>query len=141
VSLDRNRGYSLLRNAATGECVDYGASRRRVRQNAVNLAVTTDPCRSSGAGQLFRFESLQGVSDGSFLVRAEADDGKPWNEMQLGMLDWWEGNTPPVTNASVVLTYNYYNSPRLRYFAEAPTHGPTRTPSAPAGATAVAATP
>ncbi|MFE1315862.1 sigma-70 family RNA polymerase sigma factor [Streptomyces sp. NPDC058755] len=141
VSLDRNRGYSLLRNAATGACVDYGASRRRERQNAVNLAVTMGPCQPSGAGQLFRFEQLQGASDSSLLVRAEADDGKPWDEMQLGMLDWWEGNTPPATNASVVLTYNYYNSPRLRYFAEAPTYGPTPTPSAPAGATAAAATP
>ncbi|MEU6065035.1 sigma-70 family RNA polymerase sigma factor [Streptomyces sp. NPDC047082] len=141
VSLDRNREYSLLRNAATGECVDYGASRRRVRQNADNLAVAMGPCRSSGAGQLFRFEPFRGASDGSFLVRAEADDGKPWDEMQLGMLDWWEGNTPSTTNASVVLTYNYYNSPRLRYFAEEPTHGPAPAPSAPAGAAAVAATP
>ncbi|MGW2702984.1 sigma-70 family RNA polymerase sigma factor [Streptomyces sp. NPDC001340] len=141
VSLDRNRGYGLLRNAATGECVDYGASRRRVRQNAVNLAVTTGSCRPSGAGQLFRFEPFQGASDGSFLVRAEADDGKPWDEMQLGMLDWWEGNTPSATNAAVVLTFNYYNSPRLRYFAEEPTYGPVRTPSAPADATEVAATP
>ncbi|MEU1404810.1 sigma-70 family RNA polymerase sigma factor [Streptomyces sp. NPDC005728] len=141
VSFDQNRGYSLLRNAATGECVDYGGGQRRVRQNAENLALTTGPCRPSGAGQLFRFEPFQGADDGSFLVRAEADDGKPWDEMQLGMLDWWEGNTPPATNAGVVLTYNYYNSPRLRYFAQEPTYGPAHAASAPAGATAVAATP
>lgn len=141
VSLGRNRGYSLLRNAATGECVDYSSSRRRVRQNAVNLAVTTGPCQHSGTGQLFRFEPFPGATDGSLLLRAEAVDGKPWDEMQLGMLDWPEGNTPSATNASVVLTYNYYNSPRLRYFAEEPPYGPAPNPSVPAGATAIAAAP
>ena len=35
------------------------------------------------------------------------------------MLHWPEGgDPPPETNAPLVLTYNYYNSTRLRYFVE-----------------------
>lgn len=118
VAYARKPGYSRLRNSATGECVDYLNSPQSVRQNAVNVAVVMGPCRSSGQGQLFRFDLYTG-GDGSYRVKAERAHGKPWDDMQLGMLDWHlEGSPPPRTNAPVVLTYHYYNSPQLRYFAE-----------------------
>ncbi|MER6129781.1 sigma-70 family RNA polymerase sigma factor [Streptomyces sp. NPDC001795] len=108
-----------LRNSATGQCIDYSASSQRVHDNATNLAVVMGPCRASGEGQLFHFDPFGDGSDGSYLVRAESSDGKPWNAMQLGMLDWAvEDSSLPATNAPVFLTYNYYNSPRLRYLVE-----------------------
>ncbi|MFF3247134.1 sigma-70 family RNA polymerase sigma factor [Streptomyces sp. NPDC002870] len=119
VSFKDNKDYSRLRNAATGECIDYRVGTQKVYDNAAHIQITMGPCRTDGDGQLFRFDPWWGESDGSYLVRAELEDGKPWDEMQLGMLDWWEGNDPPPeTDAPVVLTYNYYNAPRLRYRRE-----------------------
>ncbi|MFE2970997.1 sigma factor [Streptomyces sp. NPDC059340] len=111
--------YSWLRNSATGQCIDYSPSPQRVHDKATNLEVVMGPCRASGEGQLFHFDPFGDGSDGSYLVRAESSDGKPWNAMQLGMLDWAVVDSSlPATNAPVFLTYNYYNSPRLRYFVE-----------------------
>ncbi|SDO04260.1 DNA-directed RNA polymerase specialized sigma subunit, sigma24 family [Streptomyces sp. cf386] len=121
VAFEGKPGYGWLRNGATGECVDYLDSPQRMYGNSANVAVVMGPCRRSGEGQLFRFDPFTG-GDHSFLVRAERAPGKPWNEMQLGMLDWYvEGGPPPETNAPVALTFNYYNSPQLRYFAAAVT--------------------
>ncbi|MFI1769635.1 sigma-70 family RNA polymerase sigma factor [Streptomyces sp. NPDC020800] len=110
---------SWLRNSATGQCIDYSPSPQRVHDNATVLSVVMGTCRASGEGQLFHFDPFGDGSDGSYLVRAESSDGKPWNAMQLGMLDWpVEDSQLPARNAPVALTYNYYNSPRLRYFIE-----------------------
>lgn len=115
-SFKENKDYTWLRNAATGECIDYRGGTQEVYDNAANVRIRMGPCRAAGDGQLFRFDPWWGESDGSYLVRAELEDGKPWDEMQLGMLDWWEGNDPPPEkDAPVVLTYNYYNAPRLRF--------------------------
>lgn len=115
-SVKENKDYTWLRNAATGECIDYRGGTQEVSDNAANVRIRMGPCRAAADGQLFRFDPWWGESDGSYLVRAELEDGKPWDEMQLGMLDWWEGNDPPPEkDAPVVLTYNYYNAPRLRY--------------------------
>ncbi|NUK52650.1 sigma-70 family RNA polymerase sigma factor [Streptomyces lunaelactis] len=115
-SFKENKDYTWLRNAATGECIDYRGGTQEVFDNAANVRIRMGPCRAAGDGQLFRFDPWWGESDGSYLVRAELQDGKPWDEMQLGMLDWYEGNDPPPEkDAPVVLTYNYYNAPRLRY--------------------------
>ncbi|MFF3689757.1 sigma-70 family RNA polymerase sigma factor [Streptomyces sp. NPDC002187] len=120
VSSKNSKDYSRLRNAATGECIDYGAATQHSGATGKDVIdVGMCPCRTEGEGQLFRFDPWWGENDGSYLVRAEQTDGKPWDEMQLGMLHWWEaGDPPPETNAPVVLTYNYYNAPRLRYLAE-----------------------
>ncbi|WP_328677913.1 sigma-70 family RNA polymerase sigma factor [Streptomyces sp. NBC_00322] len=115
-SFKENKDYTWLRNAATGECIDYRGGTQEVSDNAANVRIRMGLCREAGDGQLFRFDPWWGESDGSYLVRAELEDGKPWNQMQLGMLDWYEGNDPPPEkDAPVVLTYNYYNAPRLRY--------------------------
>lgn len=47
-------------------------------------------------------------------------NGKPWDEVQLGMPDWCESCSPRPTrdNPTVVITNNYYNAPRLRYVVE-----------------------
>ncbi|AVZ77020.1 hypothetical protein SLUN_37430 [Streptomyces lunaelactis] len=117
VSSKNDKDYRWLRNAATGECIDYGAATYHhgtTDKNVIDVGMC--PCRTDREGQLFRFDPWWGENDGSYLVRAELKDGKPWDEMQLGMLDWWEGgDPPPETNAPVVLIYNYYNAPRLRY--------------------------
>ncbi|MER5907016.1 sigma factor [Streptomyces mirabilis] len=119
VAVKQNPGNSWLRNSATGRCIDYSRSAQSVHDNATNLAVVMDSCRASGEEQLFHFDPFGDGSDGSYLVRAETSDGKPWNAMQLGMLDWAVEDSPPLaTNAPIVLTYNYYNSPQLRYFVE-----------------------
>ncbi|HET6354245.1 sigma-70 family RNA polymerase sigma factor [Streptomyces sp.] len=111
-----NKDYVRLRNAATGECIDYGAATYHsgaTGKDIIDPAMC--PCRTEGEGQLFRFDG----GDGRYSVRAEQKDGRPWNPMQLGMLDWWEGgDPPPETNAPVVLILDYYNATRLRYLVE-----------------------
>ncbi|MGW1490291.1 sigma-70 family RNA polymerase sigma factor [Streptomyces sp. NPDC002402] len=122
VSFKKNQDHSWLRNAATGECVDYRAANRSTGyHNVFDLGM--HPCRADGEGQLFSFirysDPYQGANDGSYLVRAELTGINPWGRMQLGMLDWWEGNDPPPeTDAPVVLTYDHFHSSRLRYFAK-----------------------
>ncbi|MCX4582246.1 sigma-70 family RNA polymerase sigma factor [Streptomyces sp. NBC_01481] len=115
-SFKRDANYTWLRNAATGECIDYGEG-TLVRGQADHIPIAMRPCRTDATGQLFRFDPWWGESDGSYLVRAELEDGKPWDEMQIGMLDWW-ADTPPEKDAPVVITYNYYNSARLRYLLD-----------------------
>lgn len=118
VSSKNSKDYSWLRNAATGECIDYGAATyhsRAIDKDVIEVGMC--PCRTEGDGQLFRFDLWWFENDGSYLVRAPRGDGKPWQEMVLGMLDWRE-DPPPETNAPLVLTYNYHNSTQLRYFAE-----------------------
>ncbi|WP_406404740.1 sigma-70 family RNA polymerase sigma factor [Streptomyces sp. NBC_00879] len=123
VSSKTSKDHSRLRNAATGECIDYGAATYHSGTTGKDVIdVGMCPCRTEGEGQLFRFDLWWVENDGSYLlraVRADPTDGKPWDEMVLGMLHWPEGgDPPPETNAPLVLTYNYYNSTRLRYFVE-----------------------
>ncbi|MER5936709.1 sigma factor [Streptomyces sp. NPDC001928] len=131
VSFKAKPGYSYLRNAASGECIDYHLGVQRLHGNAVDIEVAMRPCRYTADGQLFRFDPFTGTSgESSYLLRAELDAAKPWNEMQLGMLDWWDAadaTPPPERNAPVVLTYHYYNAVRLHYLAE----GRAPVPSAP----------
>ncbi|MGW2706675.1 sigma-70 family RNA polymerase sigma factor [Streptomyces sp. NPDC001340] len=114
-----NKDNTWLRNAVTGECIDYLHVRKEQFDNGVvNLLVMMGPCRADGEGQLFRFDPWWGESDDSYLVRAALDDGKPWDDMQLGRRDWWKNDSPPEKDARVVLTYNFYNHPQLRYRLE-----------------------
>ncbi|WP_187284654.1 sigma-70 family RNA polymerase sigma factor [Streptomyces sp. uw30] len=136
VSFKAKPGYYYLRNAASGECIDYHVGVQRLHGNAVDIEVAMGPCRYTAEGQLFRFDPFAGTSgDSSYLLRAELDAAKPWNEMQLGMRDWWDGEgatPPPERNAPVVLTYHYYNAVRLHYLAE----GRAPAPSAPSSTAA-----
>ncbi|NUK56911.1 sigma factor [Streptomyces lunaelactis] len=122
VSFKEKPGCSRLRNAASGECIDYHRGVRRLQDNAVHIAVVMGPCRAKGEGQLFRIAPHSAAAgDNSFLLRAELAAGKPWHEMHLGMLDWWDGagsSPPPKKGAPVVLTYNYYDAVRLRYLLD-----------------------
>ena len=116
-SFKDDQKYTWLRNAATGECIDYSEGTLEGTLEAggqtQHIPIAMRPCRTDGTGQLFRFDPW----DGSYLVRARP--GGAWDEMQLGMQDWWEANDPPPEkDAPVVITYHYYNNARLRYLLD-----------------------
>ncbi|WP_405605996.1 hypothetical protein OG741_00705 [Streptomyces sp. NBC_01410] len=117
MSLKEKPGNSRLRNGAGGECIDYHSGIQPLHRNAVNIAVATGPCRTTGEGRLFRIDPLPGTSgDGSCLLRAELRAGEPGHETQLGMLTWLGGECPcppPERGAPVVLTCNCYGAVRL----------------------------
>lgn len=46
--------YTWLRNAATGQCTDYGKGAQQVFDNAMSMPVVMGPCSAGGEGQLFR---------------------------------------------------------------------------------------
>ncbi|MEV0375358.1 sigma-70 family RNA polymerase sigma factor [Streptomyces sp. NPDC050636] len=100
--------YTWLRNAATGQCIDYGGSEIE-RSNVALIRIRMANCRPDGKTQLFSFSSFP---EGGYLIRARP--GGDWDEMQLGMEDW-NGDLPPRKDDPAVLTYHYYNAPGLRY--------------------------
>ncbi|AVZ73589.1 hypothetical protein SLUN_16830 [Streptomyces lunaelactis] len=144
VSFEPEPDHSRLRNAATGECVNYRAATRSTEYHDV-FDVGMRPCRADGEGQLFQFapysDPYGGASDGSYAVRAGLDNANPWGELQLGMLDQSEWNGPPATDAPVALTYDYFYSSRLRYFAEGVTDRSDHPPFVPANSATSGSTP
>ncbi|MEV0375267.1 sigma-70 family RNA polymerase sigma factor [Streptomyces sp. NPDC050636] len=111
VSSPEDTDYAWLRNAATGECIDYNGRVGRYSGHAGTRAIRTkmSECRVEGKGQLFRFIRSR---DGSHYVHTRWDGGA-WDKMQLGLDKW-----PPVQGGRVVVTYNYNNAPYLRYLVD-----------------------
>ncbi|MEU9992718.1 sigma factor [Streptomyces sp. NPDC048045] len=127
-------GYSLLRNAASGECVDYLAAAPATEYHDV-LDIKMRPCRADGEGQLFRFDTYAdpdtNAMDGSYAVRAALGNGETSEDLQLGVPPSQGGNAPAAKSAPVALAYDYFYSSQLRYFAEGVTDSPDRPPLVP----------
>ncbi|ANP51063.1 RNA polymerase sigma factor (sigma-70 family) [Streptomyces griseochromogenes] len=132
-------GYGLLRNAASGECVDYRAAIRSAEYQDV-FDIGMRPCRADGDGQLFRFAPYSapgtGATDGSYALRAALGNGYASEELQLGLPTSQGGNAPSATSAPVALTYDYFYSAQLRYLAEGMPDSPDHPPLVPANAKA-----
>ncbi|MDH2389250.1 sigma-70 family RNA polymerase sigma factor [Streptomyces sp. HNM0663] len=122
VSFHGAKNHRLLRNAATGQCVDYTAGVRKIVNNAAFFPVRMAPCRENGEGQKFSLDAALAEGEISYLLRTERDVSKPWFNMQLGMFNWCPtcpGYDPELKQAEpLTLTHNYYHAPRLRYLLD-----------------------
>lgn len=134
LSFQPTPGYSLLRNAATGECIDYHAAIRGVDYHDV-LAVGMRPCRADGEGQLFQFAPYSSArtdaGGGSYAVRATLGNDSTSQEPQLGVPQSQGRDAPTATATPVALVRGCFFSPQLRYFAEGASGSPYRPPLDP----------
>ncbi|MEV0375268.1 sigma-70 family RNA polymerase sigma factor [Streptomyces sp. NPDC050636] len=110
VKFEKDTHYAWLRNAATGQCIDYNGPVGYSGSTGMKVIRTRmSPCRTEGRGQLFGFAKS---TDGSYSARTRRDGG-PWDKMQLGM-----DNFQPVQGGPVVVTYNFNNYACRRYDIE-----------------------
>ncbi|UQA97279.1 sigma-70 family RNA polymerase sigma factor [Streptomyces halobius] len=116
VAFEEAPHYGWLRNAATGKCIDYTGPVERDKNTGRTQQIRpkTGPCRTDGRGQLF---DLAGRGDDSYYVKTR--QGGPWDRMQLGM-EHWTSRERPADGTPVVITYNYYDVPALRYRTDCP---------------------